>query len=346
MKKSNTRSDPSVQYILSQPLAQVFSPLAFETTHPLSTLPNLTLMAIPDFQTVMLPFLSHLKDGKEHKLSQLVDFLSDHFKLSSEERQFMLASGQQEVIRNRAGWARTYLKKAALIDSPRRGCFHITDRGLKVLAENPSRIDMKFLERFPEYIAFRDFRHPDEEGLQPSPPLNTLATPEEDMDAAYNRLRQSLESDLLEQVKATSPSFFERIVVDLLVRMGYGGNRRDAAQAIGRSGDGGIDGIIKEDRLGLDVIYIQAKRWEATVGRPELQKFAGALQGHRARKGVFITTSDFSTEAKDYVTRIEAKIVLIDGATLTQYMIDQNTGVSTSRSYEIKKIDLDYFTED
>ena len=303
-------------------------------------------MAIPDFQTVMLPFLWHLKDGKEHKLSQLVEFLSDHFKLSPEERQLMLASGQQEVIRNRAGWARTYLKKAALIDSPRRGFFNITDRGLNVLAENPTKIDMKFLERFPEYIAFRDFQRPDEKGILPAPPANNLATPEEDLDAAYNRLRQNLESDLLEQVKATSPSFFERIVVDLLVRMGYGGNRHDASQAIGRSGDGGIDGIIKEDRLGLDVIYVQAKRWEATVGRPEIQKFAGALQGNRARKGVFITTSDFSSEAKDFVTRIESKIVLIDGAMLTQYMIDQNAGVSTTRSYEIKKIDLDYFTED
>lgn len=303
-------------------------------------------MAIPDFQKVMLPFLSHLKDGKEYKLSQIVEFLSDHFKLSSEERQLMLASGQQEVIRNRAGWARTYLKKAALIDSSRRGYFNITDRGLKVLGENPTRIDMKFLERFPEYIAFRDFQRPDEEGIQPASPSNSVATPDEDLDAVYNRLRQSLESELLEQVKATSPSFFEKIVVDLLVRMGYGGNRLDAAQAIGGSGDGGIDGIIKEDRLGLDVIYIQAKRWEGTVGRPEIQKFAGALQGHRARKGVFITTSDFSKDAKEYVTHIESKIVLIDGATLTQYMIDQNAGVSTTRSYEIKKIDIDYFTED
>ncbi len=303
-------------------------------------------MAIPDFQTVMLPFLSQLKDGKEYKLSQLVEFLSDHFKLSTEERQLMLASGQQEVIRNRAGWARTYLKKAALIDSSRRGYFNITDRGLKVLAENPTRIDMKFLERFPEYIAFRDFQRPDEAGIQPASPLNSAATPDEDLDAVYNRFRQNLEAELLEQVKTTSPSFFEKIVVDLLVRMGYGGNRLDASQAMGRSGDGGIDGIIKEDMLGLDVIYIQAKRWEATVGRPEIQKFAGALQGHRARKGVFITTSDFSKEAKEYVTRIESKSVLIDGATLTQYMIDQNVGVSTTHHYEIKKIDIDYFTED
>lgn len=303
-------------------------------------------MAIPDFQTVMLPFLSHLKDGKEYNLGQIVDFLSEHFSLSLEEGEKMLGSGQSTIIRNRTGWARTYLKKASLIDSARRGYFGITERGLKVLAENPVKTDMKFLERFPEYIAFRDFRRPDGQDLQPLTPSDPVKTPEEEIDTAFERLRQSLETDLLEQVKSASPSFFERLVVDLLVRMGYGGNRRDAAQAVGRSGNGGIDGLINEDRLGLDVIYIQAKRWEGTVGRPEIQKFAGALQGNRARKGVFITTSEFSKEARDYVTRIESKLVLIDGAALTQYRIDQNAGVSISRSYEMKKVDLDYFTDD
>ncbi len=172
------------------------------------------------------------------------------------------------------------------------------------------------------------------------------ATPEEALDAAYQRLRIDLEAELLDQVKEASPSFFERLVVQLLVRMGYAGTLRDAGEAVGKSGDGGIDGIIKEDRLGLDVIYIQAKRWDSTVGRPEIQKFAGALQGHRARKGVFITTEGFSSEAVDFVSRIDSKIVLIDGSMLARYMIDHEVGVTASRSYDVKRIDSDYFTEE
>lgn len=303
-------------------------------------------MAIPDYQTVMLPLLRFLKDGKEHNLAEVVDSLADEFDLSPEERQQLLASGQQTVIRNRAGWARTYLKKAGLIASARRGYFCITERGQSVLASKPQRIDVKYLEQFPEFVAFQELRHerPDE---APAPVITSSdATPEESLDAAYGRLRLDLEAELLERVKSASPSFFERLVVELLVRMGYGGTLRDAGQAVGKSGDGGIDGIIKEDRLGLDVIYIQAKRWDSTVGRPEIQKFAGALQGHRARKGVFITTSSFSADALEFASRIDSKIVLIDGAALAKHMIDQNVGVSVSRSYEVKKIDSDYFSEE
>ena len=297
-------------------------------------------MAIPDYQTVMLPLLRFLKDAKEHSIGEVVDALADEFNLSAEERQQLLGSGQQTVIRNRAGWARTYLKKAGLIASTRRGYFCITERGQSVLASKPERIDVKYLEQFPEFVAFRELRHerPDEAPGD--------ATPEEALDAAYSRLRLGLEAELLDQVKSASPSFFERLVVELLVRMGYGGTLRDAGQAIGKSGDGGIDGIIKEDRLGLDVIYIQAKRWDSTIGRPEIQKFAGALQGHRARKGVFITTSSFSPDALEFASRIDSKIVLIDGAVLAKHMIDHNVGVSLSRSYEVKKIDSDYFTEE
>lgn len=202
------------------------------------------------------------------------------------------------------------------------------------------------MERFPEFVAFRELRH--ERPEEPTATVNSSSdvTPEEALDSAYQRLRLDLEAELLEQVKATSPSFFERLVVELLVQMGYGGTLRDAGQAVGKSGDGGIDGIIKEDRLGLDLIYIQAKRWEGTVGRPEIQKFAGALQGHRARKGVFITTSSFSRDALDFTSRIESKIVLIDGAALAKHMIDYNVGVSISQSYDVKKIDSDYFTEE
>lgn len=303
-------------------------------------------MAIPDYQTVMLPLLRFLGDEKEHNIGEVVGSLADEFKLSTEERQQLLGSGQQTVIRNRAGWARTYLKKAGLITSTRRGFFRITERGQSVLASKPNRIDVKYLEQFPEFVAFRELRHerPDE---QPAPvATDSDATPEEALDAAYQRLRLDLEAEILDQVKSASPSFFERLVVELLVRMGYGGTLRDAGQAVGGSGDGGIDGIIKEDRLGLDVIYIQAKRWDSTVGRPEIQKFAGALQGHRARKGVFITTSAFSSDAIEFASRIDSKIVLIDGSALAKHMIDHGVGVSTSRAYEVKRIDSDYFSEE
>lgn len=303
-------------------------------------------MAIPDYQTVMLPLLRFLKDGNEHNIGEVVESLAAEFDLSTEERQQLLGSGQQTVIRNRAGWARTYLKKAGLIASTRRGYFRITDRGQSTLALKPDRIDVKYLEQFPEFVAFRELRHERPDEVHVPVATSSDATPEEALDAAYGRLRLDLEAEVLEQVKGASPSFFERLVVELLVRMGYGGTLRDAGQAVGRSGDGGIDGIIKEDRLGLDVIYIQAKRWDSTVGRPEIQKFAGALQGHRARKGVFITTSSFSADALDFASRLDSKIVLIDGAALAKHMIDHNVGVSMSRSYEVKKIDSDYFTEE
>lgn len=303
-------------------------------------------MAIPDYQTVMLPLLRDLADGAEHSGAGLVESLCAEFSLSDDERHQRLESGQQTVIANRAGWARTYLKKAGLIDSKRRGFFQITERGHAVLAGSPDRIDVKFLEQFPEFMAFRSLRHDRNSGKPESEGAAAEGTPEDQLDGAYGRLRIALEADLLDQVMAGSPVFFERLVVELLVAMGYGGSLRDAGQAVGKSGDGGIDGIIKEDRLGLDVIYIQAKRWEATVGRPELQKFAGALQGHRAKKGVFITTSAFSGEAVEYASRIDTRIVLIDGAALAKHMIDHNVGVSPMRSYEVKKIDLDYFVEE
>jgi restriction system protein len=303
-------------------------------------------MAIPDYQTAMLPVLQFLADGKEHHIGEVVEAVAQQFHLSAEEREQLLGSGQQTVIRNRVGWARTYLKKAGLIESSRRAYFHIAERGRSVLAKNPTRIDVKFLEQFPEFVAFRDLRREQVDDKPQALAPGAEATPEEALDAAYQRLRIDLESELLDQVKTASPAFFERLVVELLVRMGYGGTLRDAGQAVGKSGDGGIDGIIKEDLLGLDVIYIQAKKWEGTVGRPEIQKFAGALQGHRARKGVFITTSAFSSDAIEFAARIDSKIVLIDGATLARYMIDNDVGVSAYRSYQVKKIDSDYFSEE
>jgi restriction system protein len=305
-------------------------------------------MAIPDYQTLMLPFLRLLGDGVEHRAGQAVEALSDEFGLSPEERQQHLSSGPQTVMRNRVGWVCTYLKKAEIIESPRRGVFRITERCRSVLASSPDRIDVKYLERFPEFVAFRELRNERAKDKLSVSVLNVAleTTPEEALDAAYQQLRVDLELEVLEQVKAASPAFFERLVVELLVGMGYGGSLRDAGQAVGRSGDGGIDGIIKEDRLGLDAIYIQAKKWDSTVGRPEIQKFAGALQGHRARKGVFLTTASFSSDAIDFASRIESKVVLIDGPTLVKYMIDHNVGVSLSQTYEVKRIDTDYFSEE
>lgn len=292
----------------------------------------------------MLPLLELVADKHEHSLRETVDSLATVFNLSQEELKERLPSGQQEVFINRVGWARTYLKKAGLLQSVRRGHFQITDRGLDTLANRPARIDVKFLDQFGEFQEFRSLKRaksdaPDHCGEIPE------TTPEEALETAYKSLRDSLVSELLLQLKTSSPTLFEKIVVELLVKMGYGGSRHDAGKAIGRSGDEGIDGIIKEDRLGLDIIYIQAKRWEGTVGRPEVQKFAGALQGQRARKGILITTSNFSREARDYASRIENKIVLIDGDQLAQLMIDHGLGVSPMANYEVRKIDSDYFTE-
>lgn len=304
-------------------------------------------MSIPDYQTLMLPVLRLAADGKEHKFSQTVEELADEFNLSTEERNELLPSGSQAVFNNRVGWARSYLKQAGLLASPKRGFFTITKTGNELLSTNPSRIDSSTLEQFPEFIEFKNRKkgkgEEDVAGLASTSEEESPLTPEDALASAYNQLRSALESEILSAVKESSPSFFERVVVDLLVKMGYGGNRQDAGRALGKSGDGGIDGIINEDRLGLDVIYIQAKRWEGVVGRPEIQKFAGALQGQRARKGVFITTSSFTKEAREYASVIETKIILIDGEYLSKLMAEHNVGVSTVGQYEVKKLDSDYF---
>lgn len=307
-------------------------------------------MAIPDFQTCMLPLLWFAADGKEHQLKEASQHLAKEFKLTDEELNEFLPSGQQPVFINRVGWARSYLKKAGLLDNPRRGFFQITSRGQAALKEAPPKINIKYLDRFPEFKEFwdkyRSKRDTDEESqdvaeVEPAPGQ----TPHEALENAYERLRSEIAVELLQTLKGSDPSLFENIVVELLVKMGYGGSRKDAGKAIGRSRDEGIDGVIKEDHLGLDSIYIQAKRWDTTVGRPEIQKFAGALQGQRARKGIFITTSEFSKEALDYVSRIDSKIVLIDGKALARLMIDFGVGVTSVATYEVKKIDSDYFGE-
>jgi restriction system protein len=292
---------------------------------------------------MMLPLLKIASDRQEHSLGEIIETLALQFGLTDADKQEILPSGRQAKFDNRVGWARTYLKKAGLVESTGRAKFRITERGLQVLKGNPVGINNRFLQQFPEFLEFqnvsRQSNRRDEEEVEPD------QTPEEILELSYQSLRHDLAQELLERVKNSSPRFFENLVVDLLVAMGYGGSRKDAGQAVGQSGDGGIDGIIKEDKLGLDVVYVQAKRWEGTVGRPVVQAFAGSLEGQRARKGVLLTTSQFSQDARDYVSRIEKKIVLIDGEQLAQLMIDHGIGVAEVASYAVKKADLDYFEE-
>jgi restriction system protein len=309
-------------------------------------------MPIPNYQSLMLPLLRLAGKGNECRFRDAIELLAKEFALTSGERLELLPSGTAPLFDNRVGWARTYLKQAGLLVSPRRGFFQITERGKQVLARRPAQIDVELLTEFDEFRAFRARRT--ERGAEVEPTdlspnryeSATELTPEDQLASAYARLRSNLEFELLDQVKATPPAFFERLVIDLLVAMGYGGSRQDAGRAIGRVGDGGIDGIIKEDKLGLDVIYVQAKRWESNVGRPEIQKFAGALHGHRASKGVFITTSRYSSEAVDYANTINTRIILIDGQQLAGMMIDHNVGVSTIGMYELKRINTEYFEAD
>ena len=306
-------------------------------------------MAIPDFQTIMLPLLQFAGDGQEHSIHEAHDYLASYFELSSEEINELLPSGLQRRFYNRVGWARAYLIKSGLLISTRRGYFRITERGQQVLAENPDRIDMKYLEKFPEYQKFKATRRDAVKGNRSEQrDVSSVGekTPQEALEEAYQEMRETLAHELLQKVMESPPSFFERLVVELLVAMGYGGSMREAAKAVGQSGDEGIDGMIDEDRLGLDTIYIQAKRWQGTVSRPEIQKFVGALQGKRARKGIFITTSDFSKGAHEYVSRIDTKVVLINGQRLAEYMIDYNVGVSTVSHYEIKRLDSDFFEDE
>lgn len=304
-------------------------------------------MAVPDFQSVMLPLLKVLGDGEEHSLHEVIETLADQFALTDEERRELLPSGRQAKLANRIGWARTYMKKAGLLESTGRGKFRINGRGLSVLRENPLEINVKYLEQFPEFLEFRDGSTRDANSDLKDDAADKIKTPEEILEAGYQNLRGDLALDLLDRIMGCSPEFFEKLVVDLLVAMGYGGSRRDAGEAVGRSGDGGIDGIIKEDKLGLDAVYIQAKRWEGTVGRPAVQAFAGSLMGNRAGKGVFITTSQFTKEASDYVKAIQQpKIVLIGGEQLAQFMIDHDIGVADVATYRVKRVDLDYFGEE
>jgi restriction system protein len=303
-------------------------------------------MSVPDYQNFMLPLLKCLEDRQVHSLKEIYDTLAEQFQLTEEELTEVLPSGKQSKFKNRVGWARTYLKKAGLLQTINRGEFQITDTGLEVLRNNPAGINSKYLERFSSFLEFKNKSQKslsNKEAIEPEE--ESVKTPKEILESSYLELRSNLSEELLDMIKSCSPAFFEELVVDLLVAMGYGGSRTDAAQVLGKSGDEGIDGIIKEDKLGLDVLYIQAKRWQSSVGRPSIQTFAGSLEGKRTKKGIFITTSTYTPGALEYVKNIEKKIILIDGEYLAELMIDYNIGVSKQEEYVIKNIDHDYFIE-
>jgi restriction system protein len=302
-------------------------------------------VAIPDYEAFMDPMIRAISDGADHRFRDVVETLIAQVGINDDEREQLLPSGQQTVVSNRINWAKTYLKKAGLVEYPSRGMLRLTKEG-RLIATRKERIDNRFLSQFPTYVAFTDRAIKLDESKEETPEPFSESTPEEAMDRAASTLRTALADELLERVRNCSPAFFERLVVELLVAMGYGGSLDDAGQAVGKSGDGGIDGIIKEDKLGLDIVCLQAKRWTAAVGRPEVQAFAGSMEGFRARKGVLITTSTFSREAREFITRIERKIVLIDGQQLARLMIDHNVGVSPSQTYVVKKADPDYFEEE
>lgn len=302
-------------------------------------------MAIPDYQTIMFPLLKQIADGEVYTARNLKDVLAEVFELTDEEKNHLLPSGGQTTFHNRLAWAKTYLQYAGLLENVKRGHFVITERGKEVLKSGVSEVNNKYLERFPEFVAFKSGGKNTDEEIQSVELQGDDQTPEEALQVAYKRIRDDLASELLAQIGEMSPTFFERLVLDLMTHMGYGGTRDSASMTAGGS-DAGIDGVINEDRLGLDVVYLQAKRWKDSVGRPEIQKFVGALHGQRARKGVFLTTSTFSKDAHDYVATIDPKVVLIDGKRLAQLMIDFGVGVSTVQQYAVKRIDSDYFTED
>ncbi|MEW6725467.1 MAG: restriction endonuclease [Bacillota bacterium] len=302
-------------------------------------------MAVPDFQSLMLPFLRVVGDGREYSMSKVADALADQLGLSKDDRDEMLPSGRQTRFRNRVGWVATHFRKAGLLESTGRGKFRITSRGMDVLKENPQHLGMKFLQQFPEYREFRGLDNNGNENDDSPPSPDNLQTPEELLEFAHQKLISQLSEELLERVKNSSPDFFEKLVLDLLVTMGYGGSVKDAAQKVGRTGDGGIDGVIKEDKLGLDVLCVQAKRWQNPVGVSVVREFVGSLIDRKAKKGVLITTSSFSNEAREYADRV-GNTVLVDGRELAELMIEHGVGVTEIARYTLYKIDSDYFEEE
>lgn len=311
------------------------------TGHLLNTYTR--VMAIPKFHEFMLPVLQLTADGKIHTASETMARAADRLSLSDQDRRERIPSGKQTVLYNRVTWAITYLVKAGLLERPQRGQYRVTEFGQQVIRNPPVALTKSWLKEhcagFDKFVTKRS----DTPSGNPMPDPDDDRTPEEQIGQLFEQINTDLAEEIVAQIKQCPPEFFERLVIDVLVSMGYGGSRSDAGQAVGQSGDGGIDGIINEDRLGLDSIYVQAKRWENTVGRPHIQAFAGSLEGARARKGVFITTSTFAQPAKDYVRSIEKRIVLIDGEALARLMIEHDVGVTAAETFRVKKIDSDYF---
>lgn len=303
-------------------------------------------MGVPDFQSLMRPLLAALDDGEGHAIKAIRADLATHFSLTQEEIDELIPSGRVTTFQNRVGWAATYLYRAGLIDRPTRAVYRINGRGRQVLNENPDRIDLAVLSQFEEFEEFRQAKPATSGGGSSTATVGGEQTPEERIDSAHRELRSALAAELLDRVFDQSAEFFEQLVLDVLHAMGYGGTRDNAAERLGQSGDHGVDGVIREDRLGLDLIYVQAKRWKNVVGRPEIQKFFGALHGQRATKGVFITTASFSKEAAAYAEGVTPRVILVDGRELTQLMIENAVGVTTSREYALKRLDLDYFVSD
>jgi restriction system protein len=306
-------------------------------------------MAVPDFQSYMAPMLQLMTAGQPRRITEISQAIAQHFELNPLDLEDLIPSGKKSRHYDRVGWSATYMKQAGLLISPKRGWYQIAERGIQAIESN-ERIDTQFLRRFPEFLEFQ-LRTRDSVSTIGSEVIHTREiaiddhTPDEVLESASQTLRNALAIDLLERVKESPPQFFEQLVIDLLLAMGYGGSQRDAAQRVGQSGDGGIDGIINEDRLGLDVIYIQAKRWESSVGARDVRDFAGSLEEKKAIKGVFITTSDFTKDAREFVGRIGKRIILIDGQRLADLLIDFNVGVGIRKTYIIKKIDEDYFAD-
>lgn len=309
---------------------------------------------IPSYEEMLLPLLRCLEDGRDHSLDEVRDYLANHFAVTPEERRELAPSGRQKLLDSRVSWAQTYLNKALLIERPRHAVYRITERGREVLRQNPTSINVEFLKQYPE---FRKFFRPTSKhkrrdrnslNVRRRPMANTNGrdqTPEEALEQSYQSLREARVTEILERLLEVSPARFEQIVVDVLLAMGYGGSRPEAGRAIGRTGDGGVDGLVDEDRLGLDRIYVQAKRWRDSVPVAAVSAFAGALMAHQTSKGVFITTSDFTKEARAYVSKIDKRIALVDGKQLAGFMFDYGVGMIDEARYIVKKLDPDYFAD-
>lgn len=307
-------------------------------------------MTVPDFQSFFHPILDFVSDKKEHSLNEVRNHLTEHFQLSDEAKSERVPSGTQTKFDNRIYWTKSYFSKAKLIENTKRSHFRITERGLKFLNKHSSNINIKDLKTIDEFKEFNEGTHYTNENKEEKEKIQIISsediqTPLEKLEETFQFIQRELSSELLDKIRINSWHFFEDLVIDLMIKMGYGGSKSKAGKSIQRTNDEGIDGIINEDKLGLDVIYLQAKMWqmETTISRPEVQKFVGALHGKRAKKGVFITTSSFTKGAIEYVKTIDPKVILIDGEALTNLMIEHNVGTTVIETYQVKKIDLDYF---